>query len=434
VGGRGVGGGDIWIDRVVTDDPNEPEIRKAIAESWTAFLDRLEREGWRADELRRMRPQIRSIMNGTDNQAWRDSTGTILRPSECIACRLSLTHQVCTPCWLTLFDLAVTRLEHFAYLSTSTERDGEFGEKEVQRVREYTLAVMTEDGSEPRRVVRYVVWKLGKNARGEEEWVIETDGTMDISRIPLATAYAERTGFMVSDPPLLDLALENIGHYQVRSDRRNSLHIAGVPIPVTIGLREGEAMPVGSSFGINLPVGGDAKYLEPNGASLSEMREELRDIEQRMAALGLAMLQRDTRAAETAEARRIEKSETDSSLSTAARLLAAAATEALSYHAEWLDLDAGGTCAVNRDFDAQLLDPAMIRELRAMVADGQLSLETLWEMLEKGEILPESFDAEIERDRLENSPDLARRAAQTGDEPPVPGNRGNPPRRQPQPA
>lgn len=322
-----------------------------------------------------------------------------------------------------------TVLSHFAYAETTTEPDGEFGEKEVQRVREYRLGTLSEDGKDARRVVLYVIWKLEKNDKGEDEWRIESSDHMDIGRIPLTTVYAERDAFMVSTPPLLDLALENIGHYQVRSDRRNSLHIAGVPIPITIGLRDDETMPVGSSFGISLPLGGDAKYLEPTGASLNEMREELRDIEQRMAALGLAMLQRDTRAAETAEARRIEKSETDSSLSTAARLLSAAATEALSFHAEWLDLDEGGELAVNRDFESQLLDPAMIRELRGMVADGQLSLDTMWDILEQGELLPDTFDAETERDRLSNAEaELSRRARQPGDDP------ANPPRRQPQPA
>jgi hypothetical protein len=288
-------------------------------------------------------------------------------------------------------------LTQAAWVEQIVVPDGRFGEREALRIRDYQLARSPEDQV-------FVVWQVHekrKNEKGEEVWAVVDTGTMTRSSIPLVTIPGNATGFMESSPALLDLALENIGHYQVRSDRRNSLHIAGVPIPVLIGLAEEAELEVASDTGFRLPLGGDAKYLEPTGAALSEMREELRDIEQRMAALGLAMLQRDTRAAETAEARRIEKSETDSQLATVARAIQDGLEEALQIHAEWLDLEDGGSVTVNRDFERQQLDAQAIAQLRAMVLDGQLSIDTLWERLVAGEILPESFDAEEERARIE---------------------------------
>lgn len=113
VEGAGVGGGvgDDWTTLKLTNDPDEPTVREAISELWTAFLDRLSQEGWRADELRRLRPQARSIMNGNDNRVWRDTTGAVLSPSECLECRLSIEHDVHIPGWLKLFNLAICRLE-----------------------------------------------------------------------------------------------------------------------------------------------------------------------------------------------------------------------------------------------------------------------------------------------------------------------------------
>ncbi|MGH7470354.1 MAG: DUF4055 domain-containing protein [Longimicrobiales bacterium] len=311
------------------------------------------------------------------------------------------------PYWINILKMQVLRfrtrnengrpvLVNFAYHECTTEEDGTYGEKEVERVRIYNLV----DGPDGKRSVQYHVWKRDKKAAASGEWQPEvTGGTMSISRIPLTTAYSDRTGFMTSNPPLLDLAIENIGHYQVRSDRRNSLHIAGVPIPIFTGLDDDDKITVSVEKGIRLPVGGDAKYLEPTGAALEQMREELRDTEQRMAALGLAMLQRDTRAAETAEARRIDASESQSSLSTAARSHEGALNEALSFHAEWLDqgADAGGKCEVNRDFEDQTMAPEMITALSNMVAQGQLSVDTLWDRMQKGEILPDDFDTENEK-------------------------------------
>jgi hypothetical protein len=152
---------------------------------------------------------------------------------------------------------------------------------------------------------------------------------------------------------------------------------------------------------IKLPQGGDAKYLEPTGAALDSSRQELQDILQNMAALGLAMLQRDTRAAETAEAKRIDKSETDSRLAAAARGLQDAIEEALGIHALWIGEADGGSCDINRDFEQQPLDPQMLKVLSEMVGAGDLDLDTLWDIMKAGGVLPDTFDNEIVRAKLE---------------------------------
>lgn len=255
-----------------------------------------------------------------------------------------------------------------------------------------------------------VQWeKYQKPDPKQEKWEMVGRGILVTARgerlteIPMATVYAEQKGFMRSDPPLLDLALENILHYQIRSDRINSLHIAGVPIPVFTGLtlKGKEEMEASTSYGITLPEGGDAKYLEPMGNALSESREELRASEAKMAAMGLSMLQHETRAAETAEAKRLDKSEKDSSLSTIARSLQDGLETAMQYTARWMGLETGGSILVNRDFEVIKLNPQILRELRAMVADGALSLETLWDMMVSGEILPDDFDKDLERTRVD---------------------------------
>lgn len=295
-------------------------------------------------------------------------------------------------------------LSQIALTETVTEGDGDFGEREVEKVRVYRLP-RNEDGSFTGGEVVFQVWRKAQSV-GEDADVWEMEGapgTIALDFIPLVSVYAGRTGFLTSDPPLLDLALENIAHYQIQSDRRNHLHIGGTPIPVFIGVDEETELVVGSDMAIRLPVGADAKYLEITGASLGESRTELQDILLNMAALGLAMLQRDTRAAETAEAKRIDKSETDSRLSSAARALLDAIEEALGIHARWMGLDDGGSCEVNRDFETQEMDPQTIKVLSDMVAQGQLSLDALWDKLKAGGVLPDTFDGEVEAAKLAGS-------------------------------
>ena len=289
-------------------------------------------------------------------------------------------------------------LTAFAYRTCVVVPDGEFGEREVWRIRDYRLEA-SEDGA---RRVTYRVFEFQKNASGDGGTWAEVDrGTMSIGRIPLVTCYVRRAGFMTSEPPLLDLALENIKHFQVRSDNDNVLHVASIPILVLKGIQETNTLAIGPTIALKIDdPAGDARFIEPTGGAIEQGRQQLQDIEQRMAALGLAMLQRQTRAAETAEAKRIDKAESDSALAAAARGLRDALEEALELHAMWLDLDAGGSVSVNMDFEHLAIDPSILRELREMVSAGQLSLDTLWDILERYEVLPPAFDPEVERERI----------------------------------
>lgn len=337
--------------------------------------------------------------------------------------------------WWTDASTGQVRLTRVAFRRFMSEPRGRFGEVEIEVVRNYFLAPAG---------VGWEVWRRETGMRwtilGEREplsasagtasteWRLAEEGTMTgIDEIPFMVGYAQRKGFLESDPPLLDLALENVLHWQVRSDRLNSLHIAGVPIAVFVGLQKpDQQIAVGPDMAVKLPLGGDAKYLEPQGSALGHMRDELADIEQRMAALGLSMLMRETRSAETAEAKRIEHSLEQVTLSSVASALEDLLNEALRLHARWLGLPDGGRVSVNRDFERQMLGPAMIAALSALVGEAKLSLRTLWEILVKGEVLPAGFDPEEEAQRIADTAELMPFvAAAAAAQPPV-GNGGQP--------
>jgi hypothetical protein len=214
-------------------------------------------------------------------------------------------------------------------------------------------------------------------------------------------------------PSLLDLAYVNITHYQVHSDRLQSMHKAGVPIFVRIGYEQagGEKdapIVVGPNTAMDIPIGGDAKYVEHAGTALGDMRQELQDLKADMAVLGLSMLMHETRAAETFEAKRIDKAEQDSALATKARRLQDGIEAALQFHAEFLGPrpgsttpQSGGSYRVNREFERLQLTGQDIEAYAARVRENQLSLETLWDIMARAGHLPEDFDADVERDRIE---------------------------------
>lgn len=299
-----------------------------------------------------------------------------------------------------------TVLTQVAIRFRTTEEDGDFNEKEVERIRVYMVQdALGEGGTDE----RYVTWQLWKKKEGDtakakgDEYEIEAEGRLTVAEIPLVPIYVNIAAYFESDPPLLDLALENIKHYQVRSDQDNALHVASIPIPVFTGLDDDETVTVGANTGIILPIGGEAKYLEAQGSSLKHGREQILDIEQRMAALGLAMLQRQTRSAETAQAKQIDKAESDSALSSAARGLEDGLNECLRLHAAWLKTEDGGKINVNNDFTVMQMDAQMVTVLSNLVGKNQLSLDTMWQLLIEGEILPATFDPEAEYEALEEA-------------------------------
>lgn len=291
-----------------------------------------------------------------------------------------------------------TVLVSFAYKETAIVRDGEFGQKQIQRVWQYDL-------TEGDRVQRRSWVKEGDKWKTDTEPVIISER---LTKIPVVCDYAERTGFFESTPPLMDLVHENIEHYVTRSDRRQALKIGQIPIFVTVGVDKDDVgvLSVGPSIGLALPQGASASYVETSGNAFDASRTELQDIEQRMAALGLSILQRQTRAAETAEAKRMDKSESDSQLAVMARATGDAAEEALGLHVMWApDLGTdGGSVTLNDDYMNQQLTGDQVRAGLDMYRERAWSLDTLWEFLLEGNIMPTSFNADLERVRLEEEP------------------------------
>lgn len=162
--------------------------------------------------------------------------------------------------------------------------------------------------------VTYEAWEPNVKG-GKLQLVPESQGTFrGVTEIPFAPIYTARENIMCSPPPLVDLANLNLLHYQLNSDLHHAAHIANVPIIVTRGF-EGD-LQLGPNRSINFPNGtdGDAHWMETTGASLGSTRAILGDIEEQMSNLGLGMLQRKSRAAETAQKAQLDRSEQDSTL------------------------------------------------------------------------------------------------------------------------
>jgi len=258
--------------------------------------------------------------------------------------------------------------------------DGEYGEKEVEQI----------------RVLRPGEFEIHR-ANDEGEFVIVDSGTTTMDHIPFSVAYANRVNFMESRPPLMDIAELNLKAYQMQSDLDNMLHIAGVPLLGFFGFPQAaEEVTAGPGEAISFPAEGRAEYIEPQGRAFDAQFKRLEQIASQINELGLSSVLGQKLSAETAESKRIDRSQGDSTMMVIAQNMQDLIDNCLAHHAHYLNITEVGSCLVNRDFLGTRLEPQEIQALLQLYTAGTITQETLLLQLSEGEVLGDDFDIEAE--------------------------------------
>jgi hypothetical protein len=294
--------------------------------------------------------------------------------------------------WRTAVIAGRTVLTQLVLREITNEEDGKFGEKEVTRYRVLQRSV---EG-----VVTWEVLKIDTDT--DKVASVAGPGVVtNQTEIPFVAIYGKRTGFLESRPPLRDLAETNLAHYRLLADHLYAMHLANIPVGVLTGVDPETAVEVGPNAWLKLPQGATFAWEAHDGANFQENREQLREFKADMAAMGLSLLQVETRQAETAAATRMNRTEQDSALATAARSLQDGLEMALIFLGKFMKIDAPGTIQINRQFELEPMSPEEMREWRESVASGQHSLETMWAVQRERGMLPDDFDPEVERERID---------------------------------
>ena len=273
-----------------------------------------------------------------------------------------------------------TTFTQLRLLEKIIEPDGEYGEKEVTQVR-----VLYQG--------RYEIHRKNDNGK----FVVVDSGETTLSEIPFSVAYANRLTLMESRPPLEDIAELNIKAYQVQSDLDNQLHISAVPLLGFFGFpQSAEEVTAGPNEAIAFPAEGRAEYIEPTGRSFDSQFQRLEQLEKQINELGLAAVLGQKLSAETAEAKKIDRSQGDSTMMVVAQQMQDLIDNSLVFHAQLLNTSEIGSSFVNRDFLSTRLDPKEIQSLLQLYTAGTITQKTLLDQLTQGEVLGDEFDVEEE--------------------------------------
>ena len=257
--------------------------------------------------------------------------------------------------------------------------DGEYGEKIIEQVRLLTPG-------------NFQIFRKNKN----NKFTLFEEGTMDVDEIPFSVAYSNRINLLESRPPMADIAELNLKAYQIQSDLDNQLHISAVPMLAFYGFpQQSEEVTAGPGEAIAFPADGRAEYIEPAGRSYEAQFKRLDNLSNQINELGLAAVLGQKLSAETAEAKRIDRSQGDSTMMVVAQQMQDMIDNCLVFHSKYTGTDAGSSF-VNRDFLSQRLDPQEIQALLQLYTAGSISQETLLKQLHEGEVLGDEFEVEEE--------------------------------------
>jgi len=278
------------------------------------------------------------------------------------------------------------QLTQLRLMESVVEPDGDYGEKTVEQVR-----LLTPGGYQLHR----------KGDKGSFE--LHEEGATSLDRIPFAVAYANRVGLMESRPPLEDIAELNLKAYQAQSDLDNQLHISAVPMLAFFGFpSSAEEVSAGPGEAIAFPAEGRAEYIAPPTGAFDAQFRRLEQLAQQINELGLSAVLGQKLSAETAEAKRIDRSQGDSTMMVIAQQVQDMIDNCLSFHAQYLNSTNAGSSYVNRDFLGSRLDPADINALLQLYTAGTITQETLLNQLAQGEVLGDDFDVEEELEATQN--------------------------------
>ena len=172
------------------------------------------------------------------------------------------------------------------------------------------------------------------------------------------------------------------------ADLSTALHVAAMPIMIMKGFDDAPD-PAGLSVNnaILLPPEGDAFMVEPASQSFDAQQQYLDKLEEQMLQLGHQHSVPQKMSAETAESKKMSRTDSDSLLAIVSRDLEKMLQTAFEMAGAYVGKEAP-MVQLDKDFDLQQLDGAQVGQYLQLWTQGAITQETLLNALKKGEILP----------------------------------------------
>lgn len=269
---------------------------------------------------------------------------------------------------------------------------GEWGQVEQEQIRVIY----------PDRHEIYVEVEKGK-------WELQEEIPYELGYIPLIVVYGNKTGFMTAEPALEDLAWLNLKHYQKVSDLDNIEHVANVPIMFGSGFPEGALQ--GTEIGPNRAISSEdpnasLTYVEHSGAAIGASQKSVKDLEERMAAMGSDLIVRKSVDRQTAAARKIDQSESISLLQIMVNNTETGIEQAYAIAGDWLGIETDVVVTIADNMDTDTGAPNWIDIVTQYLLENKgITVEQAVVELKRRGVLSDRFKlVEPDETSVQNSP------------------------------
>ena len=221
-------------------------------------------------------------------------------------------------------------------------------------------------------------------------------GSFSLGEIPLVTIYSGKTDNLVSKPPLLDIAYLNLAHFQRQADLIHSLHVASQPMLVMEGYDDQtKDLAISVNYAMATQPGNKIYYVEPASSAFDAQSAEIKELQMQMATLGISTLSQQKFVAESADARRLDRVDTNSMLAMVSMELEQKLQKAFNLSAEYVGIEPPEV-KISRDFDIERLIGQDITALTSLFDQQVIDREEFKDILVQGEVLPNANEVKPE--------------------------------------
>ena len=219
-------------------------------------------------------------------------------------------------------------------------------------------------------------------------------GEYSLGEIPLITVYSGKTDTLTSKPPMLDIAYLNLTHFQRQADLIHSLHVASQPMLVLEGWDDQtKDMAISVNYAMATQPGNKVYYVEPAASAFEAQAAEIQELQLQMATLGISTLSQQKFVAESADARRLDRVDTNSMLSMVSLELEQKLQKAFNLSAQYVGLEPP-EIKISRDFDIERLIGQDVTALTSLFDQNVIDRDEFRQILVQGEVLPTASETE----------------------------------------
>ena len=279
--------------------------------------------------------------------------------------------------------------------------DGDFGEKVYDQIRviepgRYRVFRKKEQIEEMYDVSDNSVTGNFEMGSADKDYKQVESGNFSLGEIPLVTIYSGKTENLVSKPPLLDIAYLNLAHFQRQADLIHSLHVASQPMLVMEGYDDQtKDLAISVNYAMATQPGNKVYYVEPASSAFDAQSAEIKELQMQMATLGISTLSQQKFVAESADARRLDRVDTNSMLAMVSMELEQKLQKCFNFSAEYVGIDPPEV-KISRDFDIERLIGQDITALTSLFDQQVIDREEFRDILVQGEVLPSANEAKSE--------------------------------------